>query len=154
MVNEPMTVGHAVKLAIREEIKAYEIYIKLSKKVARPETRVMLLELAEQELKHRRLLEEVLLDDSYTEIGSRMYEQPARQTSPEDAPRKIIKKATPRDALLFALSEEVKAIEVYSGLAKYLVGTELENIFTRLSNEEQTHRTLLERELEKNYQML
>lgn len=153
MVNEPMTVGHAVKLAIREEIKAYELYIKLSKKVARPETRVMLLELAEQELKHHRTLENVLLDDLYIEIGDKTIDQTVWQVSPQDAPKKVKKNATPRDTLLFAIREEARAIELYSGLAEYLAGTELENIFTRLANEEQTHRTLLERELEKNYQM-
>ena len=153
MVSEPMTVGQAVKLAIREEIKAHELYMKLSKKVARPETRVMLLELAEQELKHRRTLEEVLLDDSYTEIGSTVNDQVIWKLNPEDAPKKLKKNATPRDTLLFAIREEFRASELYSDLAKYLAGTELENIFTRLSNEEQNHRTLLEQELEKSYQM-
>ncbi|MBD3290328.1 rubrerythrin, partial [candidate division KSB1 bacterium] len=59
MVNVEMTVEQAVRLAINEEIKAHELYLDLSKKIGVQETRVMLLQLAEQELKHRLTLEKI-----------------------------------------------------------------------------------------------
>ena len=153
MVNVAMTVEQAVRLAINEEIKAHDLYMNLSKKVAIQETRIVLLELAEQELKHRLVLEEILLNDNYTEIGNSIDGQSIWRLDPKNAPGKLTKNADPHDTLLYAIREEINAINLYTQLASFLAGTDLEDIFIKLAREEEGHRSSLEKEYEKNFQL-
>ena len=60
MADQTITVKEAIKIAIKEEIKAYNLYMSTSKKVTGSGTKTMLLELAEQELGHQKLLENTL----------------------------------------------------------------------------------------------
>jgi len=145
-----INIKDALQIAINEEIKAYQLYKNTSEKVSDPGTKKMLLELADQEMGHRELLESIINNQKYEVLG---------QHIPQNSPgiteflitSELHKHASPQDAMVFAMKEEEKAFRFYSDLKKHYVGTELEKIFTRLAAEEQGHKRKLEIEYEEHF---
>ena len=137
-----------MKIAIKEEIKAHDMYIKLAKRVTNPETRIILLKLARQELEHWSLLEESLQKKDYQPIGESVVDKEGFLLLDVSNPIKITKNTNPREVILYAIREEENAANFYNKLADYMT-TELESIFRRLATEEKAHKRTLEMEYER-----
>lgn len=145
-----INIKDALEIAVNEEIKAYQLYKSTSEKVTDPGTKQMLVELADQEMGHRELLESIIHNQKYEVLG---------QHIPQNSPgitnflitSELHKHASPQDAMVFAMKEEEKAFHFYSDLKRHYAGTELEKIFTRLAAEEQGHKRKLETEYEEYF---
>lgn len=140
-----MTIKKALQVAIQEEIKAYNLYMETREKVTNSGTKAMLLDLADQELGHRKLLENIIHEENYLELGDNI-QQESQAIAEFLVTSELNKNATPQDVMIFAMKEEEKAFNFYDYLKNNFMGTELENIFSRLAAEERGHKIKLERE--------
>ncbi len=68
MIDESTTPQEAIRVAIEREKAAYEFYSKAAKIAKYPGTKEMFESLAQEELRHRRMLEEELNKDYYREM--------------------------------------------------------------------------------------
>ncbi len=68
MIDETTTPQEAIRVAMEREKAAYEFYSKAAKIAKYPGTRQMFESLAQEELRHRRMLEEELNQDYYKEM--------------------------------------------------------------------------------------
>jgi len=149
-MNQSMTVQQALQLAIDAEIKAYNLYMNTSKNITGAGTKAMLVELANQELGHRKLLENVVRKDDY-EILEKNVPQDSQGISDFLVVSELDVNATPQDVMIFAMREEQKAFNFYTDLQNYFAGSELENLFSRLAAEEQQHKIKLENEYDEHF---
>ncbi len=150
MAEKSLTVEEAIKIAIQKEIDAYNIYKDTSEKVVSNSSKKMLLDLAQQELGHRKLLENVLDEGKFQKLGSDTPKQTPgisnflKQTELE-------KYATPQEVMIFAMKEEEKAFNFYNDMKSHFSGTELENVFDKLADEEKSHKAKLEKEYDDHF---
>ncbi len=68
MIDETTKPQEAIHIAIEREKAAYDFYSRAAKVAKYPGTREMFESLAEEELRHRRILEEELNKDYYQEM--------------------------------------------------------------------------------------
>lgn len=149
-MEQTLTIEQALKVAIDAEIRAYNIYTNTSKKVSGPGTKKILLELAEQELGHRKILENVLSGKDYEVLGQKVEKQ-TRGIAEFLVVSDINKHAMPQDVMIFAMKEEEKAFNFYMSLKKHFTGTKLESLFDGLAAEERGHKIKLEDEYEEHF---
>ena len=143
------TVKDALAVAIQKEIDAYKLYMDTAIKVASSGTKKMLEELALQEKGHQKILEKVVLEDSFEGLGANI-PQNSLGIAEFLVASEIKANATPQEVLIFAMKEEEKAFNFYTDLKAHFVGTELEGLFDGLAKEEKGHKTKLEQEYEDN----
>jgi rubrerythrin len=132
-----------LKFAISREEKAIESYEKLSDLTQSPGLKELLLELQEEEKKHKSLLEGITDQkiDSF-----KIKEVPDLKISDyltEETPSEDM---TFQDLLIFAAKKEQEAVDLYSNLAKNAEDEELEKLFQFLIQQEKTHKLRLEKE--------
>ena len=149
MTEKPLTIEKALQIAVKEEIKAYNLYNNASKNVTSPGTKVMLLELAEQELNHRNILESIQQEKTYQLLAVNIPQQ-SSGISDFLISSEITENATIQEVMIFAMKEEEKAFNFYNELKDFSAGTELEDLFGRLAAEEKVHKIRLEDEYEKH----
>ena len=145
-----LTVEEALKYAIQEEIKAYNLYTNTSKRVKIDSTRLMLTELAKEEDSHRKLLEKVIIDGDYEMLGKKIPEK-GRGISDFIVASNLSENATPQEVLIFAMKEEDKAFKLYSYLKNIHKETNAEKLFEKLAEEEKRHKIRFEEEYEKYF---
>ncbi len=68
MIDETTKPEEAIRIAIEREKAAYDFYSRAAKVAKYPGTREMFESLAQEELRHRRILEEELNKDYYQEM--------------------------------------------------------------------------------------
>ncbi len=59
--------------------------------------------------------------------------------------------STPQNVMMFAMKKEQEAYNMYQMLLGNYEGTEIEDIFSRLSQQELHHKEILEREYEEHF---
>ncbi|MBN2092940.1 ferritin family protein [candidate division KSB1 bacterium] len=145
-----ITFKDALEIAITEEIKAYSLYNNLSAKVKNAATRTMLHELADQELGHRKLLENVVAGQKYEILGKNVS---ANQKGIVDflVISDLKENASPQEVMIFAIKAEEKAYNFYTDFKNHFGKTELGQLFAKLATEEQGHKTKLETEYEEHF---
>ena len=142
-----MTIKDALQIAIDAEIKAYNLYIDTREKITNAGTKAMLKELADMELGHRRLLENIVKKEQYTKLGENVPKE-SRGIADFLVAAELQQNATPQDAIIFAMKEEEKAFNFYDDMRNQFAGTELEKVFNKLASEELGHKRRLEAEYE------
>jgi rubrerythrin len=150
MAETTLTMEQALKVAIKAEIDAYNLYMKTKEKVVSSGTKAMLEELAQQEMGHRKILENVVEGGEFQKLGDKIPEQ-SRGIAEFLTVSDLKKNASPQDVIIFAMGEEEKAFNFYSALKNHFVGTDLEELFDRLAAEERGHKIKLEDEYETHF---
>lgn len=147
MNQQGLTFQDALEVAINEEIKAYNLYTNLSKKVSGSGSKTMLQELAAQEKGHQLLLEKALEAKNVTVLGNKL---PTENRGIADflVESEIDEDSTPQDVMIFAIKAELKAFNFYNEMKGYFAGSALETLFSTLAAEEQRHKIKLEEEYE------
>lgn len=145
-----ITLKAALEIAITEEIKAYSMYSNLSAKVKSAATRTMLRELADQELGHRKLLENVVAGQKF-EILGRSVSASQRGIVDFLVVSDLKENASPQEVMIFAIKAEEKAFNFYTDFKNHFGTTELGQLFSKLAVEEQGHKTRLETEYEEHF---
>jgi rubrerythrin len=151
MTSQGLTIKEALQVAITEEIKAYNLYKKTSGHVVNPGAKKMLLELAEQEKQHRDLLRELVAKDDYQQLGQGIPEKSLGISDFMATTDEIDPNASIQEVMIFAMKAEEKAFAFYSDMKQQFSGTDVENIFHRLAEEEKGHKIKLEEEYDNTF---
>ena len=150
MINKSITLSQVLKIAVKEEIKAYNLYNSTSKIVKNPSTKTMLLELAREEMNHRKVLENVIQEKKYESLGENIPEE-SMGIADFLVTSELDENATTQDVMIFAMKEEEKAYNFYTDLGNHFSGTELAKLLSRLALEEKGHKIKLEDEYEERF---
>ena len=127
--------------AIQSEEHSYTVYSHLATKVEKPETRKLLEGLAEQELRHKEMLESFEVD----KIDS--FEVPNvedRKLTDFMEPTPLDPNATIQDVMLFAIKKEQSAYEFYQRMSEFAPSDDVKGLFDKLAGEEIAHKHSLE----------
>jgi rubrerythrin len=132
-----------LKFAISREEEAIASYGTMSELTKSPGLKELLLELQEEERKHKSLLEGI----TDQKIGSFVIKEvPDLKISDyltEEAPSEDM---TFQDLLIFAAKKEHEAVELYSNLESNAEDDDLKKLFQFLIQQEKTHKLKLEKE--------
>lgn len=144
------SITDVLNFAIRREHDARELYLMFRDKVKDLGAKALLEDLANQELGHQNLLENVLKGGNVEKIGGKkqimdlhLNDYMVSETIGPDS--------SAQDVMLFAIKKEQEAYSMYHMLLVNYEGTELEELFSRLATEEQRHKETLEREYEEHF---
>ncbi len=135
-----------VALAIDREKEAAAGYRQLAGIVETPGLRVLALELEQEEIHHRELLEN-LRPETWEHPNS----SPVADLGLSDAPadEALSPDMTVQDLLLFAAKKEKRATELYAGLARAADSRPLRELFEFLADQERVHKLKIETEYER-----
>ncbi|MDY6821833.1 MAG: ferritin family protein, partial [Deferribacterota bacterium] len=127
--------------AKRKEELAYDFYSKLINYVKDLGTKAMIKELAEEERRHKDILDDILKKkDIYKiQLGDKCYIYDLG-ISIYLKPEVVTKDLTVDAVLRIAIKSEENSRKFYSVMAEKFKGTEAEDIFKQLAHEEMCHR--------------
>jgi rubrerythrin len=140
-------VAEIVTFAIGREIEAAEAYARWAGLARTPGLRELLLDLRDQEVAHRRLLEG-LTDEAIRSLEPAFVPDMAIVDALADEP--LSGDMTVQEVLIFAARKEKQAAELYGSLARTAAGTSHEQLFLFLAGQEREHKLRLEAEYERN----
>jgi rubrerythrin len=144
------SLNDVLTFAIRREHDAYELYLMFRDMVKDPGAKALLEDLANQELGHKNLLENALKGGNIARIGGKKKIQDLR-LSDYMVTDEVGPDSSPQDVMLFAMKKEQEAYNIYHMLLGNYGGTEIEELFSRLAQEELRHKETLEREYEEHF---
>ena len=144
------TLKDALLFAMDKEKKANELYLLFRGKVKDDAARVLLQELADQEMGHWKMIREALDSGAIESIGAKAKGRDI-QVSDYMVEIELTPDSSPQDIMVFAMQMEKKAVDFYGGLLDQHRGTDLEALFSRLAREEMRHKEILEKEYEAHF---
>jgi rubrerythrin len=136
-----LTLKNILERAIQSEEHSYSLYSHLATKVERPEVRKLLEGLAEQELRHKEMLESFEVGGNESIEGADIKDQKLTDFM-EPAP--VDPSATVQDVMLFAIKKEQSAYEFYQRMGEFAPRDDIKGLFDKLAGEEIGHKHSLE----------
>ncbi|WP_333638382.1 ferritin family protein [Tissierella praeacuta] len=130
-----------IKFAVENEIEAYEFYIGATNKVKDNYLKETFQELAEEELKHKKFLEEFLVSD-INEI--RLHQTNDYKIAETIDKPKLTVEMRFADAIGLAIKNEEEAMDMYKNLADICIDEEQRKLFLGLMEMEKMHKAKLE----------
>jgi rubrerythrin len=129
-----------ITFAITNEIEAYEFYKGVSDKVKDAGMKKIFAELADEEAKHRKMLE------GFTSGARQMHfdESKDYKVSQSIDKPKLSLSMKPVDAIALAVKNEEEAMDMYTKMASCSTDAEQKKLFQSLANMEQGHKVKLE----------
>jgi rubrerythrin len=144
------SIQDVLTFAIRKEHDARELYLMFRDMVKDPGAKTLLEDLANQELGHQNALENA-------RTGGRLEMATGKRSvsdlhlSDHMVAEEIGSQSTPQDIMLFAMKSEQASFDLYRVMADNYSGTELEELFSKLAQDELRHKETLEREYEEHF---
>lgn len=135
------TYREILDIAIQAEIEANLFYHQVAEKVKDDYLHKMFLKFAEEELKHRKILESFRNNESAAISFARVQDFQVSETI-DEPPLSIDMK--PADAIALAMKKEEAAMQQYTRLAKASTDDEQTKIFLELAEMERDHKAKLE----------
>lgn len=141
-----ITIREALDDARQKEILAYEFYQKLLSYVKDLGAKAIIRELAEEEIKHRDLIDKIIETGDIDIIGldTKCYYTDLGITDIV-LPKVIKDDMSVQDILRIAIKHEDNSSVFYEKLADRFKGQEVENLFRKLAVEEACHRNNIQR---------
>jgi rubrerythrin len=139
--------NEVITFAIRKEAEAYNLYATYGQKVKDPAAKSMFAELAQQERKHREILEGVDQRD-VDEYQLKMI--PDLKISDFIDDQTFSPDMDFASALRLAIKREEAAFKMYHHLAEGTEDAELKKLFSVLAQEESKHKLRLENQYDEN----
>ena len=134
-----------IDFAISKEIEAAAFYEEVSAQEEMSGAKDMLLEFAEQEKKHRRLLEELKTKGLVEGISEYRFKWiPDIKRSDYIVDLEYRKGMTYNELLMLAMKREEKALALYNQLLRQAEGQNAKDVFKMLCQEEAKHKLALE----------
>jgi|Wag4MinimDraft_13_1082653.scaffolds.fasta_scaffold01335_5 rubrerythrin len=136
-----ITIKKALEDAKEKEDLAYEFYKKLENVVSDLGAKSIIRELAEEEVKHKELIDEVIKTGKISEIGlnTKCYYTDLG-ISKIVLPEVITEDLSVQDVLRIAMKHEDNSRIFYEKMAERFKGEEAEELFQKLAVEESCHR--------------
>lgn len=130
-----------ITLAVEREIEAYEFYRSVTDKTDRNDLKSLFGDLANDELKHRNMLEGFL-----TKSSDKIHFSETKDYRVVDAlptpPLSLTLK--PLEGIVIAVKKELEAMQMYIQLANASLDEEQKKIFREFANMERGHKSRLE----------
>ncbi len=134
-----------IDFAISKEIEAARFYEEVSGQEGMSGAKEMLLEFAEQEKKHRRMLEELKTKGVVQGISEYTFKWiPDMKRSDYVVDLEYRKGMTYSELLMLAMKREEKALALYNDLLRQAEGKSAQDMFKMLCQEEARHKLILE----------
>jgi rubrerythrin len=134
-----------IDFAISKEIEAAAFYEEISNQEGMSGAKEMLLEFAEQEKKHRRLLEELKTKGVVQGVSGYTFKWiPDIKRSDYAVDLDYRKGMTYNELLMLAMKREEKALALYNQLLRQAEGDHAKEVFKMLCQEEAKHKLALE----------
>ncbi len=134
-----------IDFAISKEIEAAAFYEEVSGQEGMSGAKEMLLEFAEQEKKHRRLLEEFKTKGLVEGVSEYRFKWiPDMKRSDYVVDLEYRKGMTYNELLMLAMKREEKALALYNDLLRKAEGEAAKDVFKMLCQEEARHKLALE----------
>ncbi len=145
MTENTQTVEAVLDTAIRLETRSEQIYRQAAEIVSVPGAKTLLRELAEEEVRHKELLEGVKASGDHQRIG---HGDAPTDMKLSDYLKEIplTNESTIEDIFVFAMKREQQAVDLYTRMLDIYAGTDATPILKRLVLEEQGHKERLEKE--------
>jgi rubrerythrin len=135
------TLHNILERAIQSEEHSYTLYSHLAAKVERPEAKKLLEGLAEQELRHKEMLQSFEIGDMESAEPPKLDDQNLTDFM---EPTPIDPSATVQDVMLFAIKKEQSAYEFYTRMSEFAPSGDVKGLFDKLAREEIAHKHSLE----------
>ncbi|MEM0136814.1 MAG: ferritin family protein [Thermoplasmata archaeon] len=135
-----MQIKELMDLAIKSEEDSYEFYKKASEISKFSNVKDLLIELSNEELKHKQIL--ISLMEGKITIEEKYLDLKLSDHLPKK--EKIDENSTLQDVLQVAMTREKKEYEFYNSLKNKVKENEVKKILEFLSNQELTHKAKLE----------
>ena len=143
------TSKNAVERAILMEQQSHSLYTSALDKVTSPGSKILLRNLANDELQHRAKLEKIRDTGAIEQLGSKEKPVIDLQILDQVEDVRLTEDANYQEILIFAGKREKETHEYYLELSKRLSGTAAGEMFSRLAEEELGHKNKIEKEYEK-----
>jgi len=142
-----MTIEEILTEAIQGEVESYELYTNAVTMVKAEHIKDTLRQLAQEELGHKAMLENMLAHPASLRRGvKRLRSEPIQDYKVGD--HLVVKPLTPdstfQDVLIFASRKEQQSHELYRDLAEENEG-EIRDLFEAMARDELRHKDLVER---------
>ena len=135
-----------IDFAIKREEDAIEAYGNMSESTKMPGLRELLLELQQEEMNHKKILQDVTKEQIEALEVHDVIDLKISDYLVEELPNAEM---TFQDLLIFAAKKEQKAVELYSSLAEKAKSDELKKLFAFFVEQEKLHKLKLEKGYEK-----
>jgi len=136
-----------IKAAVEIEEQSYALYKMAQERVKYQSSKVFLEELAKEELKHKEKLLAIMEDKGKVSgLGSRLKQIQDLKIVDTMKDTSITEDADYQKILVYSAKREKATYEYYKSLASGLEDTEAGYLFSRLAQEELSHKNRLERE--------
>lgn len=145
------TLEGALEKAIEQEKNSVKVYREAMKKVENPHARAILKELAKEELEHRDALEKALIGETLAHLDPEEPAGPSMELSLFLEEKRLDENSTAQDVMIYAIHEEKRSVEFYQQMASQCKGAPMEELFTKLHQQEMAHLTKLEETYETLY---
>ncbi len=141
----------ALKMAVELEHSSFETYLKAYKLSHDLRAKMILKELALEELEHKYILEKAFFEEAVSlhDEGAEAV-QSLRLTSFLTA-KPLDENSTPQDVMIHAIHEEKRSVDFYNKMATQCEGAPMAPLFTRLYKDESGHLAQLEELYESIY---
>jgi len=141
-----ITIREALEDAKRKEELAYEFYMKLLSYVKDLGAKTIIKELAEEEIKHKNLIQEMIDTGKIDIVGiDTKYYYTDLGIAALVLPKVITEDMTVQDILRIAMKHEDNSRVFYEKLAEKYSGSPVEEVFKRLAVEESLHRNTIQK---------
>ncbi len=136
-----------INAAVKIEEQSHALYKMAQERVKYQSSKAFLEELAKEELKHKKKLLAIMKDrERISGLGSRAKQIQDLKIVDTMKDASITEDADYQKILVFSAKREKATYEYYKSLASGLEGSEAGDLFSRLAQEELSHKNRLERE--------
>lgn len=144
------TVEMVLNRALLIEKQSYDLYVWARDKVSTHEAKALLNDLAEEELRHKEKISDVLKNrEKIPEIGSDLKEVENLKIVDWLKESTLSDDVTYQEILIYSGKREKETYEFYLNLSERFRESDLGKLFSRLAEEEMKHKNRIEREYEK-----
>ena len=145
------TLEAALEKAIEQERNSFETYRQALKKVNDPQARTVLKELALEELEHKHILQRALIGEAVALHEKGEATGPTMNLTYFLQDKPLDPNSSPQDVMVHAIHDEKRSVDFYNQMVSQCEGAPMEEIFSKLHQEETTHLARLEEAYEKLY---
>ena len=145
------TLEAALEKAIEQERSSFETYRQALRTVEDRQARMVLEELASEELEHMNVLQKALIGETIALHEKGESTGPPMNLTYFLADKPLDPTSSPQDVMIHAIHDEKRSVDFYNQMASQCAGAPMEEIFSKLHHEETTHLARLEEAYEKLY---
>jgi rubrerythrin len=145
------TLEAALEKAIEQERSSFETYRQALRTVEDRQARMVLEELASEELEHMNVLQKALIGETIALHEKGESTGPPMNLTYFLADKPLDITSSPQDVMIHAIHDEKRSVDFYNQMATQCAGAPMQEIFSKLREEEKIHLARLEEAYEKLY---